>query len=131
MTNRRERSTINLAKKVSREVEALLLMLLGSPVSLEEASGATLVVEAHSRAERSRFLRLAPGVGLVEADSTRRTRRRFLSEYPGDVGRVIKSSDPTQADVQQLRRNGWYGWYGWYGYGWNGRNGWNGWNGRY
>jgi len=60
-------------------VEALLPVLLDSPVS----PAGTLTVsleEAHSREDRSASPRPVPGVGSVEAVSTRRTPRRFLSE---------------------------------------------------
>jgi hypothetical protein len=89
-----------LVKRDSRvEVEDLLLVLAGSPVSPEEVSEVSLVVvvvvvvvveeEAHSREERSRSLHLVPGVRSVEADLARRIRRKSLSEYPSDARLVI------------------------------------------
>jgi hypothetical protein len=83
-----------LAKRDSKVVaEDLLLVLAGSPVSPEEVSEVSLVVvvvvEAHSREERSRSLHLVPGVRSVEADLIRRIRRKSLSGYPSDARLVI------------------------------------------
>ena len=90
MTTKRGPFTINLVRKGSREeAEALLQVLPGSPVSPAEALVASLVVEAHSREDRSPS-HPAPGVGLVEADSTQRIQTRSLSEYSSDFCRVNK-----------------------------------------
>lgn len=74
-------------KKDSRgEAEVLLLVLPDSP---EETLGVSLVPVARSRGDRSRSLRLVPGAGSAEPDSTQRTQTRSLSEYLIGTGRVI------------------------------------------
>ena len=99
MTSRKGLSTTNLAKKVSREeVEALLPVLLGSPVSPVETLEDSLE-EAHSREDRSPSPHPAQGVGSVEVVSTRQTLTRFLSEYFGGSCCLTERINPSQTDV--------------------------------
>jgi len=82
---------INLVKKVSREGEEALLQVPPSSLGfLAEALEVSLVVVAHSREGRTPSTHPAPGVDLVEADSTRRIQTRFSSEHFSGFGRVIE-----------------------------------------
>ena len=81
---------INLAKKDSREeVEALLPVLPGSPVSPTEALEVS-PEEAHSREDRSVSPRPSLGADSVEAVSTQWTLVSFLSEYFGGSHHLTK-----------------------------------------
>ena len=87
---------INLVKKDSRaEAEALLPVLPGaSPEQVLEDS----LVGARSLEDLSHSRRLVLGVDL-EGGLAQRIQTRFLSEFLNDAARMIRISDPIQADI--------------------------------
>ena len=99
MTSRRGLSTINLAKKDSREeVQVLLPVLPDSPATPAETSEVS-PEEGHSLEDRSASPHPAPGLGSVEAVSTQQTPIRFLSEYFGGSCRLTERINSSQTDI--------------------------------
>lgn len=111
MTAKRGPFTINLVRKGSREeAEALLQVLPDSPVSPAEALEVSLVVEAHSREDRSPS-HPAPGLG-TEADSIHRIQKGSLSEYSSGSCRVTKGSKPIPGSFLLVSAD-WEEWVAW------------------